>query len=256
MEALPLESACLEVAAFARVSNHNVGSLQELLHHPFLRPTAAPAPGLVGVTRSQLRKLLAQLSTVTASGGRADIDALSEELFRQLANGEAVDLAALVARPNPAGVGLASCCYECVCVGCKPELAATAAGGRSSTLQKLVFDVQHPLKNHSHQWCAAQPPASHAGGETAAQRKAPAAKAASMGALGSLHVSPQYFAIPGPHKPESAFTVLDVALLRCSCTPIACMQHEQAHMAAARYQGGQGGVEAGGTTCTSNKTAC
>ena len=99
-------SACLEVAA--EYPFKIIGCLQELLQHPFLRPTAAPAPGLVGVTRSQLRKLLAQLSTVTASGGRADIDALSEELFRQLANGEAVDLAALVARPNPAGAGLAS----------------------------------------------------------------------------------------------------------------------------------------------------
>jgi len=67
-----------------------------------LRPSAAPAPGLVGVTRSQLKKLLAQLSTVSTSNSRADIDALSDELFRQLSNGEAVDLAALVAKPGKA----------------------------------------------------------------------------------------------------------------------------------------------------------
>jgi hypothetical protein len=77
-------------------------NVQELLEHPFLRPSAAPAPGLVGVTRSQLKKLLAQLSTVSASNSRADIDALSDELFRQLSNGEAVDLAALVAKPGKA----------------------------------------------------------------------------------------------------------------------------------------------------------
>ena len=76
--------------------------LQELLEHPFLRPSAAPAPGLVGVTRSQLKKLLAQLSAVGTTNTRADIDALSDELFRQLSNGEAVDLAALVAKPGKA----------------------------------------------------------------------------------------------------------------------------------------------------------
>lgn len=81
-----------------------VYSLQELLDHPFLRPSVAPAAGAVGVTRSQLKKLLAHVTAVTGGGGRsADIDALSDELFRQLSNGEAVDLAALVARPASIG---------------------------------------------------------------------------------------------------------------------------------------------------------
>lgn len=73
------------------------------MEHPFLRPSAAPVAGLVGLTRGQLKRLLAQLSTVTTEGGRSDIDALSDELFRQLSNGESVDLAALVAKPPVVG---------------------------------------------------------------------------------------------------------------------------------------------------------
>ena len=66
---------------------------QELLAHPFLRPSAAP----VGLTRSQLERLLAQLSD------RADIGALSDELFRKLSNGESVDLASLFAQAPVSG---------------------------------------------------------------------------------------------------------------------------------------------------------
>ena len=42
------------------------GVLQELLEHPFLRPTEAPmapAPGQVGLNRDQLKKLLAQVNS-------------------------------------------------------------------------------------------------------------------------------------------------------------------------------------------------
>ena len=41
-------------------------ALQDLLDHPFLRPTegpAGPAPGQVGLTRDQLKKLLTQVGT-------------------------------------------------------------------------------------------------------------------------------------------------------------------------------------------------
>lgn len=41
------------------------GLVQELLHHPFLRPSTAPAvpanPGQVGLTCDQLKKLLSQV---------------------------------------------------------------------------------------------------------------------------------------------------------------------------------------------------
>jgi hypothetical protein len=44
-------------------------SLQELLDHPFLRPTtagsqASSTPGQVGLTRAQLKKLLAEVITL------------------------------------------------------------------------------------------------------------------------------------------------------------------------------------------------
>lgn len=45
-------------------SLHITTALQELLDHPFLRPTegpAGPAPGQVGLTRDQLKKLLTQV---------------------------------------------------------------------------------------------------------------------------------------------------------------------------------------------------
>lgn len=78
---------------------------QELLDHAFLKPTVpAGAPELVGLTRSQLRKLLAQLSTVATADGSADIDVVSEEVFRQLSKGDAVDLTTLLSKgPKPGG---------------------------------------------------------------------------------------------------------------------------------------------------------
>ena len=36
-------------------------AVQELLSHPFLRPTAAPQDSLVGVSKDQLKKLLIQV---------------------------------------------------------------------------------------------------------------------------------------------------------------------------------------------------
>lgn len=36
-------------------------AVQELLSHPFLRPTAAPHDSLVGVSKDQLKKLLIQV---------------------------------------------------------------------------------------------------------------------------------------------------------------------------------------------------
>lgn len=87
--------------------------MQELLDHPFLKPTAAAAaPGLVGMTRSQLRKLLSQLSSVAASEGSADIDTLSEEVFRQLSKGDAVDLTTLLSKAaKPAGTVTLACIF-------------------------------------------------------------------------------------------------------------------------------------------------
>ena len=71
------------------------------MDHPFLRPTTSAVPGLVGVTRSQLKKLLAQLSSVSSGDGQQDIDLLSEELFKQLSQGESVDLQALICKSKP-----------------------------------------------------------------------------------------------------------------------------------------------------------
>lgn len=73
------------------------------MEHPFLRPTASPVPGLVGVTRSQLKKLLAQLSSVSGGENSQDIDFMSEELFKQLSQGESVDLQALITKSKPPG---------------------------------------------------------------------------------------------------------------------------------------------------------
>lgn len=72
------------------------------MEHPFLRPSASPVPGLVGLTRSQLKRLLAQLSSVSGGDSHQDIELLSEELFKQLSAGESVDLQALVCKPKAA----------------------------------------------------------------------------------------------------------------------------------------------------------
>ena len=57
-------SICCTYAACDELSNRNV-TVQELLEHPFLRPTEAPGgpqPGQVGLTRDQLKKLLTQVA--------------------------------------------------------------------------------------------------------------------------------------------------------------------------------------------------
>ncbi|KAL0032168.1 hypothetical protein WJX77_008646 [Trebouxia sp. C0004] len=82
--------------------------MQELLDHAFLRPTegpARPAPGQVGLTRDQLKKLLTQVAEASASG--ADLDTLSEELFRQLSSRQTVNLGTMF-RPTKPGPGLES----------------------------------------------------------------------------------------------------------------------------------------------------
>ena len=88
-------------------SHHSLGRklsstllVQQLMEHPFLRPSASPVPGLVGLTRTQLKKLLAQLSSVSGSDEQQDIELLSEELFKQLSAGESVDLQALICKPK------------------------------------------------------------------------------------------------------------------------------------------------------------
>ena len=85
---------------YSRVIKLSWAFVQELLDHPFLRPTAAAAPGLVGLTRTQLGKLLAQVSAATAADSTADINMLSEEVFRQLSQGKTVDLTQLLAKPS------------------------------------------------------------------------------------------------------------------------------------------------------------
>ncbi|BDA45731.1 probable dual specificity protein kinase Ttk at C-terminar half [Coccomyxa sp. Obi] len=87
---------CLDRKASTRIT------MQELLNHPFLRPTAAPVATtpdcLVGLTVDQLKKVLAQVSAASASGCPADLDTISEELFRQLSSGQTVNLAAVLSR--------------------------------------------------------------------------------------------------------------------------------------------------------------
>ena len=70
---------------------------QELLEHPFLRPTHAPAPApakpsgsSVELSREQLTKLLQQVAAAGMSGG--DVGHLSDTLFKQLASGLSPDL--------------------------------------------------------------------------------------------------------------------------------------------------------------------
>ncbi|KAI7845303.1 hypothetical protein COHA_001145 [Chlorella ohadii] len=70
---------------------------QELLEHPFLRPThapaaaAAPKPGSsVELSREQLTKLLQQVAAAGVSG--SEVGHLSDQLFKQLSNGLSPDL--------------------------------------------------------------------------------------------------------------------------------------------------------------------
>ncbi|PSC73666.1 hypothetical protein C2E20_3077 [Micractinium conductrix] len=72
-------------------------TMQELLEHPFLRPTHAPAPApakpsgsSVELSREQLTKLLQQVAAAGMSGG--DVGHLSDTLFKQLASGLSPDL--------------------------------------------------------------------------------------------------------------------------------------------------------------------
>jgi hypothetical protein len=74
--------------------------LQELLEHPFLRPTHAAAAAAasaaasrgssVELSRDQLTKLLQQVAAAGVSGG--EVGHLSDQLFRQLASGLSPDL--------------------------------------------------------------------------------------------------------------------------------------------------------------------
>ena len=74
--------------------------LQELLEHPFLRPTHAAAAAAasaaasrgssVELSREQLTKLLQQVAAAGVSGG--EVGHLSDQLFKQLASGLSPDL--------------------------------------------------------------------------------------------------------------------------------------------------------------------
>ncbi|KAK9833841.1 hypothetical protein WJX74_007511 [Apatococcus lobatus] len=88
---------CLDRSARTRIT------MQELLQHPFLRPGTRPAPAnaptdSIGISRDQLKKLLTQASQ---AGAGANLDRLSEELFRQLEAGEALCI------PTPQAAGRA-----------------------------------------------------------------------------------------------------------------------------------------------------
>ncbi|KAK9804601.1 hypothetical protein WJX73_006405 [Symbiochloris irregularis] len=90
---------CLEWDARRRIT------MQELLQHAFLRPAtvgpverpqkgaAAKANSPGGLTREQVRYLVAHVS---AAGSNADLDSLSEHLFKQLAQGEGAQLGKLM----------------------------------------------------------------------------------------------------------------------------------------------------------------
>lgn len=74
-------------------------NVQELLEHPFLRPTAAPAPPAtaarptgtsVELSRDQLTKLLQQVAAAGVSG--SNVGQLSDHLFKQLSSGLSPDL--------------------------------------------------------------------------------------------------------------------------------------------------------------------
>ena len=92
-------SSCCQVLRL--LTGKSVGDWQELLNHPFLRPsqsqsTVLPSDksaGAVGLTKEQLRSLVAHVS---AAGTNADLDSLSEQLFSQLAEGNGTRLGALL----------------------------------------------------------------------------------------------------------------------------------------------------------------
>ena len=90
---------------------------QELLNHQFLRPSTRtalaekPDKGSVGLTKEQLRTLIAHVS---AAGSNADVDTLSEKLFAQLAEGNAAGLGALLSHP----VGTQRFCGVCMYLSC------------------------------------------------------------------------------------------------------------------------------------------
>ncbi|PRW45719.1 hypothetical protein C2E21_5938 [Chlorella sorokiniana] len=95
----PLKNAAL-LDVIQRCLDRNPRSritMQELLEHPFLRPThaaapaAAPKPGSsVELSREQLTKLLQQVAAAGVSG--SDVGHLSDQLFKQLSNGLSPDL--------------------------------------------------------------------------------------------------------------------------------------------------------------------
>lgn len=140
--------------------------LQELLEHPFLRPTAAPTTGLVGVTRSQLRKLLAQLSAVAPAEDRTDIDALSEEVFKQLSKGDAVDLAALLSRPKPAGVPPCSV----MCIKSLTGLETSPTGGDGGEKRRLMCSTGSSQRGASQSSTGSAKEDSTGTGQTAGER--------------------------------------------------------------------------------------
>lgn len=91
--------ACWRLPQASSLPLRWLARVQELLEHPFLRPTAAPAPpaaaakpagALVELSREQLTKLLQQVATAGVSG--TEVGQLSDQLFKQLSSGLSPDL--------------------------------------------------------------------------------------------------------------------------------------------------------------------
>ncbi|KAK9842292.1 hypothetical protein WJX81_004955 [Elliptochloris bilobata] len=111
-------------------------TMPELLEHPLLRPVAAPSVGdpdtaLVGLSRAQLRRLLVQLKAASVAGAGADLDTVTEELFRQLSAGQTVNLARLLPSPQPppaaAGAALAAAAALAPALSARPLQRAPLA---------------------------------------------------------------------------------------------------------------------------------
>lgn len=78
-------------------------TMQELLQHPFLRPTAVPRPAASGLAKEQVR-LLMQVAQATG----ADIDKLLEAALQQLAAGQQLDVDTVLARATGSAGGVAA----------------------------------------------------------------------------------------------------------------------------------------------------
>lgn len=119
------------ISAYIECASHNPGYAQELLEHPFLRPTAAagppaaaakPAGSSVELSREQLTKLLRQVAAAGVSG--TDVGQLSDQLFQQLSSGLSPDLvshkAAAAAEARQAAAAAAASAPAAVAAPARP----------------------------------------------------------------------------------------------------------------------------------------